>query len=385
MTEATAKQLVVAKQNTRSAKARKKGKIDFSILVITSILVLLGVVMVYSASYYTADVKLDNPNYYFYKQMIGAVLGFGAMLFLANFNYKNLEKLQVPILAVTLILLALVFSPIGISANGSRRWINLGFTTLQPAEVCKFAMIIFMSSFFSRKRKVLGSFKEGLLPVFIVLGIYCGLIMLQPNFSMVLCIGFVTVVMMFAGGVKMRHLIILGAIGIAAASFAVIQEPYRLKRLGAFMDPWADSGASGYQLVQSFYAIAGGGLFGKGLGMSQQKLLFLPYGESDFIFSIIAEELGFIGVIAILSLYVVILWRGIRIALTCPDRFGSLLATGITAVIAIQTLINVGVVTGSIPPTGQPLPFISAGTSSLLIFMASIGVLLNISKYCTKS
>lgn len=361
------------------------GSIDFTILIITVILVLLGIIMVYSSSYYTAEAKLDNPQYYFYKQILGAILGFIAMIALMNFNYKKLEKLQPFILAATLIMLLLVFTPIGVSANGSKRWINLGFTTLQPAEIAKFALIIFMSSYFSRKRNEIGSFFKGVLPMLGVVGMYCVLIMLQPNFSMVLCIGFVTIVMMFAGGVKMRHMLTMGVLGVGGAVALVFAEPYRVKRLMAFMDPFADASSSGYQLVQSYYAIAGGGLFGKGLGMSQQKLLFLPYGESDFIFSIIAEELGFIGVLAIICMYVVLLWRGIRIALTCPDRFGSLLATGVTSVIAIQTLINIGVVSGSIPPTGQPLPFISAGTSSLLIFMASVGVLLNVSRYCTKS
>lgn len=373
----------------RGIKANSKarvGGIDFSILIITSILVLLGIVMVFSSSYYTAEAKLDNANYYFYKQLLGAGLGFLAMIGLMNFNYKKLEKLQPIILGVTFIMLVMVFIPgLGVKLNGSRRWINIGFTTLQPAEVTKFALIIFMSSYFSRKRDVVGKFFKGVMPMLGVVGVFCAMIMLQPNFSMVLCIGFVTIVMMFAGGVKIWHMLAMGGAGIAGAVAAVIAAPYRMQRLAAFKDPFADASGSGYQLIQSYYAIAGGGLFGKGLGMSQQKLMFLPYGESDFIFSIISEELGFVGVIAILALYVALLWRGIRIAITCPDRFGSLLATGITAVIAIQTLINVGVISGSIPPTGQPLPFISAGTSSLLIFMASVGVLLNVSRYCTKS
>lgn len=373
------------KDKTKTKAKERVGSVDFSILIITSILVLLGIVMVYSSSYYSAEIKQGNPNYYFNKQLLGAIMGFVAMIMLMNFNYKKLEKLQSIVLIATVVMLLLVFTPLGVEANGSKRWINVGFTTFQPAEVAKFALIIFMSSYFSRKRNELGSFFKGVMPMLGVVGIICALILLQPNFSMVLCIGIVTIIMMFAGGVKMRHLLLMGAIGIGGAVFLLFQEPYRIQRLTAYMDPWASQGTSGYQLIQSFYAIGGGGFFGKGLGMSQQKLLFLPYGESDFIFSIIAEELGFIGVIAILCLYVALVWRGIRIALTCPDRFGSLLAAGVTAVIAVQTLINVGVVSGSIPPTGQPLPFISAGTSSLLIFMASIGVLLNVSRYCTKS
>lgn len=372
---------------SKTKKQVRAGRIDFSIMLIVLVLTLLGVVMVYSASYYSADVKMDDPSYYFVKQLIGAGLGLAAMLFLMNFNYKRLEKMQYIIIGVTVLLLLMVFTPLGIKLNGSSRWVNLGFTTLQPAEVCKFAVIIFMSSYMSRNRNRISKFfaKGGVAPMLAVVGVMCGLIILQPNFSMVLCIGMVAFIMLYAGGVRMSYLLIMMVLGIAAAIALLFAEPYRIQRLMAFRDPWADSASTGYQLVQSFYAIAGGGLFGKGLGMSQQKMMFLPYGESDFIFSIIAEELGFIGVAVILLLYVVLIWRGIRVALTCPDRFGSLVAVGITAVIGVQTLINIGVVSGSIPPTGQPLPFISAGTSSLLIFMASVGVLLNISRYCTKS
>ena len=186
-------------------------------------------------------------------------------------------------------------------------------------------------------------------------------------------------------GVRIRHLLNMGVLGLAGVVAAIITEPYRLQRVFAFLNPWSDSGDSAYQLVQSFYAFGSGGLFGKGLGRSQQKLLYLPYGESDFIASIIAEELGFIGIVVLLSLYVLLIWRGIRIALTCPNRFGSLLATGITAMIAVQVVINIAVVTGSMPPTGQTLPFISYGTSSLMIFLSAMGVLLNISRYTVKT
>ena len=202
---------------------------------------------------------------------------------------------------------------------------------------------------------------------------------------MIMCIGILTVLMMFVGGVRIRHLIAMGTIGLAGVATAIIYEPYRLKRVFAFLNPWADTANSSYQLVQSFYAFGSGGLFGKGLGRSQQKLLYLPYGESDFIASIIAEELGFIGILVLMALYILLIWRGVRIALSCPNRFGSLLATGITAMIAVQIIINIAVVTGSMPPTGQTLPFISAGTSSLMIFLSAMGVLINISRYTVKT
>ena len=365
----------------------QRGKIDFSILVLTLIPVLFGCVMVYSASYYTASIKYGNGAYYFTKQLLGAGLGVVAIWFFANFDFRNLERLRYVILAMTVILLGAVFlpSPIGVSLNGSSRWINIGVTTLQPAEIAKFASVIYLSYYFSRYRDRLHKFWRGTMPGLLVVGVLCVLILLQPNFSMIMCIAIITGVMMFAAGVPMKHMVMIVLVGVAAAVVAILIEPYRIKRVFTFLDPWSDTSGDSYQLIQSFYAFGSGGLFGKGLGRSQQKLLYLPYSESDFIFAIIAEELGFVGVVALLLVYGALIWRGVRVALTCPNRFGSLLATGITAMIAIQVLINLAVVTGSIPPTGQTLPFISAGTSSLLIFMSAMGVLLNISRYTVKT
>ena len=193
----------------------------------------------------------------------------------------------------------------------------------------------------------------------------------------------ITFIMLFACGANKTHLLILFVLGAAAVAVLIIIEPYRLKRMFVYLDPWSDTKGDSWQLIQSFYAIGSGGLFGKGLGMSQQKLLFLPMEESDFIFSIIAEELGLVGVFCVIAGYLFLIWRGMRVALTCPNAFGSNLAMGITTMIAVQVVINIGVVTGSIPPTGQTLPFISAGTSSLMLFMGSIGILLNVSRYST--
>ena len=340
----------------------QRGKIDFSILVLTLILVLFGCVMVYSASYYTASIKYGNGAYYFTKQLLGAGLGVVAIWFFANFDFRNLERLRYVILAMTVILLGAVFLP-------------------SP----KFASVIYLSYYFSRYRDRLHKFWRGTMPGLLVVGVLCVLILLQPNFSMIMCIAIITGVMMFAAGVPMKHMVMIVLVGVAAAVVAILIEPYRIKRVFTFLDPWSDTSGDSYQLIQSFYAFGSGGLFGKGLGRSQQKLLYLPYSESDFIFAIIAEELGFVGVVALLLVYGALIWRGVRVALTCPNRFGSLLATGITAMIAIQVLINLAVVTGSIPPTGQTLPFISAGTSSLLIFMSAMGVLLNISRYTVKT
>lgn len=360
-----------------------KGKFDFSIFITVMILTLFGCVMVYSASYYRATIKLGEPAYYFIKQVEGVALGLAAMLFMANFNFQRIEKVKIPLVIVTIALLLAVFTPIGIERNGARRWINLGITSMQPSELCKITVVVLLSSYFARNREKISTWTGGIIPAFLISAAMCIPIILQPNLSMVLCIMIITFIMLFACGASKTHLLILCLAGLAAVAVLIIIEPYRLKRLFVFMDPWSDTQGDSWQLIQSYYAIGSGGLFGKGLGMSQQKLLFLPMEESDFIFSIIAEELGLVGVFCVIAAYVFLIWRGMRVALTCPNAFGSNLAMGVTTMIAVQVAINIGVVTGSIPPTGQTLPFISAGTSSLMLFMGSIGILLNVSRYST--
>lgn len=383
LTKARQQNLRTAEKGSTRSLTRQS---DFSVFVVTLILVLFGIIMVFSASYYTASTKLDEPFYYFIKQIIGAGLGLVAMIFLMKMDYHLLGKMNKFLLAISLLMLLVVFVPgVGKNLNGSSRWIDLKVISIQPAEVAKFALVIFMSWYLYQNKQKMHSFFRGVLPMLCVIGVFCVAILAQPNFSMVVCIAFITLVMLYAGGAKGWHLVGLILLAIVAAIILVKIEPYRMKRFTIFTDPWQDPQGDGYQLIQSFYAITSGGLFGKGLGMGQQKLLFLPYSESDFIFSIIAEELGLLGCVVIMGLYLYLIYRGIRIALTCKDSFGSLLATGITALIGVQVMINVAVVTGSIPPTGQPLPFISAGSSSLIMFMAVIGVLLNISKNCQKT
>ena len=364
-----------------------KREMDFSVLVVTLMLVLTGIVVVFSASSYMATIKIGDPYYYFKKQIIGAVGGAVCMWFLSRFDYHLYPKLKWIILGVPVVMLLLVrFVPaLAVTLNGSSRWLNLGFITIQPSEVTKFSVVVYLAVFLSDKRNDITKWKNGLIPLFLVVGAVCGLILAQPNFSMVMCIAIITFVMLFVGGANKWHLIGMCLLGVVAVGALIVLEPYRMERFTAFLDPWSDPSDSGYQLIQSFYALASGGFFGKGLGMSQQKLLFLPYGESDFIFSVFAEEFGFFGVLVLLSVYLFLIYRGVRIAMTCRDKLGSLMATGVTALIAVQVAINVAVVTGSIPPTGQTLPFISAGSSSLLMFMASIGVLMNVSKNCVKT
>ncbi len=360
---------------------------DYTLLIVTIILVMFGAVMVFSASYYYAENSANtgyNAYFYFWKQVTGAAMGLVAMLAAMFFDYNKLKKLRFWILGAGLLLMVLVFVPgIGIEVNGSRRWVNLYFLDLQSVEVLKFSLIVFMAASISINSDKMQSFKYGMLPYLLLLGVSAVLLYLQPNFSAVVTLALLIFVMMLVGGVKLLHFILMGATGLAGGALAMVAFEYRMDRIFAFLDPWKYSADKSYQLIQSMYSIGSGGLFGLGLGNSRQKFLFLPYSESDTIFAIVAEELGFVGAMLVIIAFGILIWRGVRIALRAPNTFGMLLATGITALIAIQTFINIGVVTGCVPPTGVSLPFISAGRTSLIVFMASIGVLLNISRQRT--
>jgi len=362
----------------------QKGRsIDFSILILTIILVLFGIVMVFSASFYYAEQNYNDQYFFFKKQIIGAVAGLACMIFFMLFDYKKLAKFRYPLLILSIALLGLVFIPgVGVKLNGSSRWIPLPGFNLQPVEVVKIALIIFMSANIAGKKEKMKTFKFGVFPYLLIMGIICLLLFLQPNFSAVISIGLLTFILIFVGGANILHLGVLGGSAGAALYLLLFTQEYRANRILAFIDPWKYPSDQGYQLIQSLYSIGSGGIFGMGFGNSRQKFLFLPYGESDFIFSIITEELGFIGALCVIALFALLIWRGIRVAMRAPDMFGSMLAAGVVSIIAIQVLMNIAVVTGTIPPTGVSLPFLSAGNSSLVIFMSSIGVLLNISKQC---
>ncbi len=358
-----------------------KGRMDFSILITTIILVCFGVLMVYSSSFYVAQQQYQDPYYFFKKQAIGAAIGLAALLFFSWLDYKKLGKIKFIFLLCSIALLGLVLIPgVGSSIRGSSRWFNIAGTSVQPAEIAKIAFILFAASFMALHPERMKYFLKGLLPLLLILGIMVLFLLMQPNFSTVIAMSLLCVAMMYVGGAKKWHVVGIGVGGLGGGFALLFSEPYRVKRLLAFLDPWADPQVNGYQLIQSLYSLGSGGLFGRGLGNSRQKYLFLPFGESDFIFSIVGEEFGFIGALCLLLLFGFLIWRCIRVAYKSTDKFGCYIATGISALIAIQVLMNVGVVTGSIPPTGLPLPFISSGSSSLVIMMASMGVMLNISK-----
>lgn len=374
--------LAVGKKTNKVKEKKQQGRIDFSILIVVTILCAFGLVMVFSSSYYYAQ-NSSNANFdsFFYlkRQAIYMAIGYPIMLLLTRFNFRRIQKLNGIALLASLALLVLVLF-FGSELNGGRRWLNFFGVSVQPSEVAKFGMIIYMCSFMAKRKDQMRDLKRGLAPMLLVIGMIAGLIMLQPNMSMAVIVGMMGVIMLYLGGANVRHLLVLGVIFAGLFALLAVVAEYRLERLLSFRDPFADPQDTGYQLVQSFYAIGSGGLFGKGLNNSYQKLLYMTYGESDFIFAILCEEFGFVGGVLTLLGYIWIVYRGMVISLRCRNRFGSLLAAGISIVFGLQVFINIGVVTGLMPTTGQALPFISAGGTSLLIFLSAMGVLMNISR-----
>ncbi len=366
-------------------KKRTVGKSDIPLVIVTGLLIGFGILMVYSAGSYTGKRIYGTEFYYVYKQLVGAVLGAASMIAMSRIDYHVLYKLRYVILAVSVILLAIVFIPgVGITNYGARRWINLPFFTIQASEISKFGFIVFAAAYIGSRDDKITTFR-GILPVVAVGAVICGLIILEPNMSVTICMAALMIVMLFLGGAKIRHLLMIIVPLICAAVVLILVEPYRFARLMAFIDPWQSPLEEGYQLIQSYYGLGAGGFFGVGLFNSRQKYLFLPFAESDFIFSVIGEEFGLFGCLLVMTGYIVMIRRALKIALGAPDRFGSLLCSGIAAIIAIQVLVNVAVVTGSIPPTGLPLPFISSGSSGLIVFMSGIGVLNGVKRRSHKS
>ncbi len=361
-------------------KKIKFEKSSFIVCLLVILLVAFGCIMVYSASMYSAQYHFGNSKFFLYKQILGAVLGLALMIFFAFFDYHSLKKFRWIALIVTTILLVLVFIPgIGVESYGAKRWVSILGFSIQPSEVAKFTLVLFCASYLSDNHEKIKNFKT-LLPVVFVAGALCLLVILEPSMSVTMCLLLITFFMLVAGGITKKHTIMFSIPAVLAVPALIIAEPYRLKRLFAFINPWASPQGEGFQLIQSLYSLGNGGWFGVGLFASRQKYLFLPFAESDFIFSIIGEELGFVGVTMVILAFLTLIYFLIKIALNAKDRFGALLASGVAFVIGVQTLLNIAVVTGSIPPTGLPLPFISSGGTSVMMFMAGIGVCLNVAR-----
>lgn len=360
----------------------KMGNIDFVLFCTIVALVGVGVVMVYSASSYSAfwDPNIKDSMYFLKKQGLFAIAGVFFMFMIIKMDYHKVSKYTNLIMIITLILLLVVFASKPI--NGARRWINLGFTTIQPSEIAKYTIVLYMAKSLENKGEKVKEFIYGVFPYLLVSGFYAGLVLAEKNLSIASIIMIVTLMVLFASGARWSHIFgLIGGVGALGVVF-ILTEPYRMDRVLNFMNPWKDPRGDGYQLVQSLLALGSGGIWGMGLGKSRQKCYYIPEPYNDFIFSIIGEELGIIGCSFIIMLFIVFIWRGIRTAINAPDIYGTLLAVGITGVIAVQAVINIAVVTGSMPVTGVTLPFISAGGSSLVFNLLAMGVLLNISRQC---
>ncbi len=366
--------------------AKKKNPYDSTITLSVAALVVIGIIMVFSSSFSYALVNFKDGYFFLRRVTVWALIGTCAMYFCARFPYWKWKKFANIILLVSIVLLVLVLTPVGREINGAKRWIGVGSFSVMPSEVAKFAAIIYVSTSITRKKEKMQSFFYGVVPYLLFIGLFFGLIYKQPDFSTAFVVSVIILSLVFVGGMKLSHFIGLAATGFAGIvsmlTYIMLSgKGYKAKRITSFLDPWADPSNSGFQAVQSLLALGSGGLFGRGLGRSVQKHFYLPEPQNDFIFAIIGEELGFLGGVTILLLFIILIWRGVRIAINAPDLFSCLLATGFVAMLSVQVIINIAVATSSMPVTGMPLPFISFGGNSLVIFMATAGILLNISRH----
>ncbi len=371
----------------------KKSQVDFVLIIIIIILLSFGIVMILSASAPSALAETGDSYTYVTKQIIFAVVGLVIMWIASNVDYRIFKKIYWPIYWISVGVLFLVLIPnLGIEVGGARRWIDLKFTQFQPSEITKVGMIVFYAGYLTDHKEELRSFTKGFLkPLMFILPPVAIALLIQNHLSVGLVMSAITFIMMLMAGCRLIYFIVCGGIvgggGIAAlaiylssAGESAGDANFRLGRILNYMDPWQDPTGTGWQTIQSLYAIGSGGLFGVGLGESKQKYLYVSEPQNDFIFSILAEELGFIGCVIVIILFALFIWRGIIIAMKAPDMFGSLLATGITSLVMIQVAINIGVVTNTIPNTGMSLPFFSAGGTALIILLGMCGILLNISR-----
>lgn len=373
-------------RRAKASKAERMPSLSFigngrgdSVLSIVAILLsLLGLLFIYSASCYSAKVQTGDAFHYVKTQAVALLLGVFLSVLLSNVKSSALKKVSPLLYLVGLALLGMVFLPVlGVESYGAKRWLNLGFFTVQPSEYAKFFMVMAIARFASEAD--MKKFVNVLFVLFLG-GAVCVLIMLEPNMSITMCVVAVVFAMLFASGARIKHLALLIVPVLLGTVALILVEPYRMQRLLAFLDPWQSPLEEGYQLIQSYYALGSGGLFGVGLFQSRQKYLFLPFAESDFILSIVGEETGIFGIAAIMILFFVFAKRGLKIAREASDRYSCYLALGITAVTSIQAMLNMAVVCGAIPPTGLPLPFMSAGGSSLVAYLCAVGVLQSIAK-----
>ena len=360
---------------------KRIGPMDFPLMIITLLLVLIGVVAVFSASFYSSISESGSPYGFAIKQVAFAIIGLICMILSTKMNYHVWRTFSMPILGISFFLLFIVIAGAGSTVNGATRWIRIFGFSLMPGEISKFSMIIATAAYISAKPSRINTVK-GLSPIIICLGLAGYLIMKQPSLSVAATLAVIVMFMLIVAGLNKSFLIGGGALFAAALIFAIIgdRDGYRFARVTGFLHPFKDASGDSFQVVQSLMALGSGGIFGVGIGKSIQKTMYLPEPHNDFIMAIIGEEVGFVGLLVVIILYVILIWRGVIIAINAPDLFGTLLATGIVSMVSTQVVFNIGVVTSSLPATGVAMPYISYGGNALIIFMTCSGILLNISK-----
>lgn len=360
----------------------KNKSIELTLFISVILISLFGVVMIYSSSYIWAEYKYGDPYKYLKNQALFFIIGIFIMIFVSKIDYKKYFVYANKILILCVSLLILVLIPgIGTVRNGSRSWFGIGSFGIQPSEFAKLGLIIFTSKYLSNNPNSMKDVKKGVVPILVITLLIFGIIMLQPDFGTGTILVMTIIGILFVAGLNIKFFIRFGVLGLIGVVTLIIMAPYRLKRILSFLDPWSDPLGSGFQIIQSLYSIGPGGLFGLGFGNSIQKHFYLPEPQTDFIFSIISEEFGFMGVIIVSILFIIIFYNCLKISLKCNDLFGKFLSFGITFGLIFQAVLNLSVVVGLVPVTGVTLPFLSYGGSSLLITMFSIGIILNISRY----
>ncbi len=372
---------ILATEKRKTARKAPKSSIDLTFLVLTLLLLSIGLVMLFSASYANAYYLMGNSLHYISKQLIFAVLGVVAMLVVSAFDYRVLKPLAIPIYGLSILLLIVVlFCP---PINNAKRWIPLGFGTLQPSEIAKFAIVVLFAALISTNYEKMHTFKYGIVPFMVVLLPVIGLMILEPHLSGTILILAIGATMMLVGGTDLKWFA-LAAGALACLIIVLVMIPgvveYAGSRIEHWLNPFSDPRGEGFQTIQSLYAIGSGGLMGTGIGNSRQKYLYLPEPQNDFIFSIVCEELGFVGATLIICIFALLIWRGFVIAMRCREKFGSMLALGLISQVGIQTILNIAVVTNTIPNTGISLPFFSYGGTALTILLAQMGVVLSVSR-----
>jgi cell division protein FtsW len=354
-----------------------------SIFLIFMILIGIGIIMIYSASAIYAYARMGDSLYYLERHLMYLALGFAMMLVTMAVNLNTVKKYAKPILIFSVLLLILVLIPhIGKEAGGARRWFKLGPVNFQPSELAKLTMILYMADLMARKKELAKSFWHGFVPPMLTLGFVVGLILLEPDLGTAVAISVITLIILYASGVRPAQILAFILASIPVLYMLVLGKAYRRKRILAFLNPWADRRGTGFQIIQSFVALGSGGLFGIGLGQSKQKLFYLPASHTDFIFSIIGEELGFVGTASIVILFMCFVWQGMKVVFKAEGYFEKYLSLGVISLIALEAIINIGVTAGALPTKGLPLPFISYGGSGLVFHMAAVGLLLNAAKTC---